>query len=97
MSPCFVKTRDGEAMSLCFIKMQDEEIIFISMPNYYSLKLAQAKTLLESTVKEVRSSHVMISCKKNGVSRRPENVWPACCIKTIDVQSRQSVLVCRLC
>ena len=66
------------------------------MSNYYSLKLAPAKTLPESTVNEVRS-HVMISCKKNGVSRRPENMWTACCIKTIDVQSRQSVLVCRLC
>ena len=96
MSPCFVKTRDGEAMSLCFIKMQDEEIIFISMQNYYCLKLAQAKTLAESTVSEVRS-HVMTSWKKNGVSRRPENIGPAFSIKTIDVQSRQSVLVCRLC
>ena len=59
MSPCFVKTRDGEVMSLCFIKIQDEEIIFISMQNYYSLNLAQAKTLYEPTVNEVRS-HVMI-------------------------------------
>jgi len=67
-------------MSPCFVKMQDEEIIFISMQNYHGLKLAQAETLPESTANEVRS-HVMISCKKNGVSRRPENIEPAFFIK----------------
>jgi len=66
------------------------------MQNYYNLKLAQDKILPESTANEVRS-HVMTSYKKNGVSRRPENAEPAFSIKTIDAQSQQSVLVCRLC
>ena len=76
-------------------KYKNENIIFISRQILFCLKLAPVKTLHEPIVNEV-GSHVMTSCKKNGVSRRPENIWAACCIKTIDVQSRQSVLVCRL-